>query len=140
MTRIHADPNDPICDALEACFADPARADLFGAVRVSSEDVPEGWSLRTDPPLVTVYDDGGGEVWPVLRNATIRITVRARGVPLAKLVAAHAQGYLHDNITAGIAHVGRTGGTGFLIARDSDTGADMASFTVPATVRTIETV
>lgn len=139
--REHADPLAPIADALQAFLALAPNVTLLGgACRVAVEEVPTDWSLRTDPPLVTVYDDGGPEHWPIKRDPTIRITVRARGSDLALRVARRVHGYLHDNCPPGIAHIFRTGGSVFVTARDSDTGADMASFTVTAAVLTIETV
>ena len=138
--REHADPTPIVCAALREFFAQPDNIDLFGGqVWVSAENVPEGWQLLTDPPLVTVHDDGGPEQWPVKRDVTVRVTVRARGIPQAKRVAARAGGHLHDTLPAGFAALSRNG-AGFVIARDSDTGADMASFTVTAVVATIETV
>ncbi|AMT72103.1 hypothetical protein [Mycobacteroides immunogenum] len=139
--REHADIRNNFADAVETFLALAPNVNLFGSVcRVAVEEVPQDWSLRTGPPLVTVHDDGGPEQWPIKRDATIRITVRARGSDLADRVARRVHGYLHDNRPPGVAHVFRNGGSVFVTARDTDTGADMASFTVPAAVRTIETV
>lgn len=135
----HADPIPAIADALREFFLLPSNVALFGgAVRVSAEDVPTDWSLRTDPPLATVHDDGGAVTWPIKRDPTIRITVRARGKPIAKRVAARADGYLRANLPSGLAAI-RDGGSAFVVATDSDTGADLASFTLPAVVPTIQT-
>ncbi|ALM17617.1 hypothetical protein [Mycobacteroides abscessus] len=139
--REHADVRNAFADALEAFVALPPNVGLFGGVcRISVEEVPQDWSLRIGPPLITVHDDGGPEQWPIKRDPTIRITVRARGADLADRVARRVHGYLHDNRPPGVAHIFRTGGSVFVTARDTDTGADMASFTVTAAVRTIETV
>lgn len=127
-------------DALRPFFALPSNVALFGGeVIVAAEDVPAGWKLLTDPPLVTVHDDSGPDDWPVSRRATIRVTAWARGGPLAKRVAARAHGHLHDNFPAGVASVSRKGAA-FVVARDSDTGADLVSFTVTAVIPTTETV
>lgn len=125
---------------LREFFALPANTALFGGeVVVAAEDVPASWQLLTSPPLVTVHDDGGPESWPVLRDATIRITVRAHGKPMAKQVAIRAGGWLHDNWPAGVTALKRAG-AGFVMASDSETGADMASFTVTAVMATVQTV
>jgi hypothetical protein len=126
------DPKPPIKDALAAFFA-------TDGYRVAAE-VPKDWVLATSPPLVTVHDDGGPLNWPILSRNMIRVTVRAAGNPLARTIAMQASGYLHDNIPAGIADIHRTGGTAIIEAFDTDTGADLASFTVNATVRTVITV
>ncbi|OHU48108.1 hypothetical protein [Mycobacteroides chelonae] len=139
--REHADARSAFADALESFLALPPNVGLFGDVcRVTVEEVPLDWRVRTGPPLVTVYDDGGPEHWPIKRDPTIRITVRARGADLADRVARRVHGYLHENRPPGIAHIFRTGGSVFVTVRDTDTGADMASFTVAAAVLTIETV
>lgn len=136
----HADPVPAIAAALREFFLKPTNVALFnGAVRVAEEDVPTDWTLRTDPPLATVHDDGGAVTWPIKRDPTIRITVRARGKPVAKRVAARADGYLRANLPAGMAAI-RSSGSAFVVTTDSITGADLVSFTLPAVVPTIETV
>lgn len=140
--REHADPTPMVTAALRTFFALESNTDLFGgAVWVAAEEPPTSpaWELLTDPPLLTVHDDGGATRWPVLRRPTIRVTAHAHGLPTAKRVAARADGYLHDNTPAGLAAIHRNG-AGFVTGRDTDTGADLASFTVTATVATIETV
>lgn len=137
---VHADPVPAIADALREFFLLPSNVALFGgAVRVSQEDVPTDWVLRTDPPLAVVYDDGGPVQYPIKREPTIRITVRARGKPVAKRVAAFADGHLRAALPVGLAAI-RSSGSAFLVTTDSVTGADLASFTLPAVVPTIETV
>lgn len=136
----HADPIPAIAASLREFFLLPTNVALFkGAVRVSEEDVPTDWTLRTDPPLATVHDDGGAVTWPIKRDPTIRITVRARGKPIAKRVAARADGHLRANLPGGLAAI-RSSGSAFVVTTDSLSGADMASFTLPAVVPTIETV
>lgn len=135
MTWIQSDPIPQIRDVLAAHFLLPTNVALFGgAVRVASEEAPTDWSLRTDPPLLTVHDDGGPATYPIKRDPTIRLTARARGGPLAKQVVAHADGYLRSHVSeAGLANI-RSGGSAFVVTRDSTTGADMASCTLPAAV------
>lgn len=138
--REHADPTPMFTAALRAFFAQPANLELFGAeVIVAAEDVPLGWNLLTDPPLLVVHDDGGPTFGQVKRDVTVRVTAYARGVPLAKRVAARADGHIHEQRPAGLAALSRNG-SGFVIARDPETGADLASFTVTTAVATIETV
>lgn len=138
--REHPDPTPMVTGALRGFFAHPSNVGLFGGeVIVAAEDVPDDWQLLTSAPLITVHDDGGPEQWPVKRDVTVRVTARARGVPLAKRVASRANGFLHDNRPTGLAALSDNG-AGFVIARDSDTGADLASFTVTAVVATIQTV
>lgn len=132
---VHTDANPAIRNALREYFLLPSSVALFGgAVRVVSEEVPSDWSLRTDPPLLTVHDDGGPATYPLKRDPTIRLTARARGEPLAKQVVAHADGYLRTHLgAAGLANI-RSGGSAFVVTRDTTTGANMASATLPAAV------
>lgn len=102
-------------------------------------DVPDKWT-PSDGPVVLVADDGGPLSWPVMSRNIVRVTVFAEGKDPARTIALRCAGYLHDNTPAGIAHIFRSGGTSILEARDSSTGADLASFTVAATVRTVEIV
>lgn len=132
---VHPDPIENIRLLLRAYFLLPSNVALFGgAVRCAYEEVPTDWSLRTDPPLLTVHDDGGPATYPIKRDPTIRLTCRARGGPLAKQVVAYADGHLRANVgAAGLANI-RSGGSAFVVTRDSTTGADMASCTLPAAV------
>jgi hypothetical protein len=101
-------------------------------------DVPDKWTPSVGP-VVLVADDGGPLNWPVMSRNTVRVTVFAEGKDAARLIALRCAGHLHDNTPAGITHVFRDGGT-ILEARDPQTGADMASFLITATVRTVEIV
>jgi hypothetical protein len=132
---VQTDPTPQIRALLAAFYLLPSNVALFGgAVRVSSEEVPTDWTPRTDPPLLTVHDDGGPATYPIKRDPTIRLTARARGGPLAKQVVAYADGYLRSHVSeAGLANI-RSGGSAFVVTRDSTTGADMASCTLPAAV------
>ncbi|QEA10779.1 head-tail connector [Mycobacterium phage Weirdo19] len=138
--RVHADPVPATINALRAFFLLPSTvADLGVACRVedAEDGIPQDWSLRTGPPLVTVSDDGGPVQYPIKRDPTMRILVRARGSRLAKRVAALADGYLRANLPDGMATI-RRGGSAFVVTRDSDSGADLASFTLPAVVPMID--
>lgn len=132
---VQTDPIESIRTMLAAFFLLPSNVVIFGgAVRVAYEEVPTDWSLRTDPPLLTVHDDGGPATYPIKRDPTIRLTARARGGPLAKKVVAYADGHLRANVgAAGLANI-RSGGSAFVVTRDTTTGADMASATLPAAV------
>lgn len=124
------DPKPPVKAALLALFA----GDAGPRPRVAM-DVPTDWDLKSGIPLVTVHDDGGPLQYPILSHHTIRVTVRANGNPLARSIANRASGNLHNHLPAGLEKV-RLNGTALTEARDTDTGADLASFTVTATVRT----
>ncbi len=134
--RVHADPVPATIASLRTFYMLPSTiTDLGGACRVedAEDGIPTDWSLRTDPPLVTVSDDGGPVQYPIKRDPTIRILVRARGSRQAKKVAALADGYLRSHLPDGMATI-RRGGAAFVATRDSDTGADLASFTLPTVV------
>lgn len=134
--RVHADPVPAVITSLRAFFMLPSQIAEFGAacrVEDAEDGIPDDWNLRTDPPLITVSDDGGPVQYPIKRDPTIRILVRARGSRLAKRVAAVADGYLRAHLPDGMATI-RRGGSAFVATRDSDTGADLASFTLPAVV------
>lgn len=108
---------------------------LAGTARVV-RDVPDKWT-PSDGPVVLVADDSGPLSWPVMSRNVVRVTVFAEGKDPARNIALRCAGYLHDNNPAGIAHISRSGSS-ILEARDPQTGADMASFTVSATVRTVD--
>lgn len=140
VTWIQADPIPATLARLREWAMLPTTVATLGAaprVEDAEDGIPEDWTLRTDPPLVTVSDDGGPVIYPIKRDPTIRVLVRARGSRVAKLVAALADGYLREHLPDGIATI-RRGGAAFVVTRDADTGADLASFTLPAVVPTIE--
>lgn len=99
-------------------------------------DVPDLWK-PADGPVVLVADDGGPLSWPIMSRIVVRITVFANGKDSARLLAGRCAGHLHDNTPSGLANISRSG-TSILEARDPQTGADMASFLITATVRTVE--
>lgn len=104
------------------------------SVRIADE-VPDDWSVDTDTPLIVVADDGGPIDWPVKSSPLVRCTVYANGKQTAKQLRRVSMGALLSAPIPGVAHIRRTG-IGYTDARDPDTGADMASFTVTATVIT----
>ena len=85
-------------------------------------------------PIITVQDDGGPSMWPVWSRVVIRCTVYANGLQTAKLYRRVATGAILAAVPSGL-HVAKDG-LGYTEARDPDTGADLASVTVTATVRT----
>lgn len=106
-----------------------------GGLFIVADEVPEDWQAAPDAKtLITVADDGGPTLWPVWSEPLIRVTVHAYGKQTAKLWRAVALGVLMARVPSGMA-IGKTG-IGYTDGRDPDTGADMASFTVRATVRT----
>lgn len=111
-----------------------ALAAFFGAAVRVVDEVPTGWDAAVDAPLMVVSDDGGPTIWPIWSEPLIRTTVYANGRQTAKDLRRTATGALFANVPAGM-HIQRTG-IGYTDARDPDTGADLASFTIGATVRT----
>lgn len=108
----------------------------YGETYTIGNGVPTGW-VPTSPPHVQVVWDGTPTMeWPVTTRPTIRVVVRASDIPEAKRLAAVCQGLL-------LAHMGGDGvtnirpGVGVLPARDEDTQAEIAWFTVIATVRNV---
>jgi hypothetical protein len=125
--RVPGDAVPPIKAVLEAWFG--------VRVRVVDE-VPADWQPDAPGvvPLIVVHDDSGPTLWPVWTEPLIRCTVHADGLQTAKLLRREATGVV---LAAQIQdmHIGKTG-IGYVDGRDPDTGADLASFTVTATVRT----
>lgn len=137
--RVPGDAAGPIKARIESRAADIV-ADVPGdteptGLRVADE-VPGDWTVDTDNPLVVVADDAGPIVWPIWSVPRMRVTVYAYGKPLAKAIRQRLMGVLLERpVPAGLAHIAHDG-IGYTDARDTETGADMASFTVEATVRT----
>ena len=106
----------------------------FGPEVLVVDEVPDEWDVLTDLPLIMVSDDGGPSTWPVWAQVVIRSTIYANGKQTAKSLRRTATGVLLANVPNGMAI--RKTGLGYTDGRDPDTGADLASFTVNATVRT----
>lgn len=124
--RVVGDPVPPIKAYLAAFHGT--------SVRIADE-VPDDWHVDTDAPLIVVADDGGPIDWPVMSQPLVRCTAYANGKQTAKQLRRVSMGALLSAPVPGVAHIRRSG-IGYTDARDPDTGADMASFTVTATVRT----
>lgn len=107
---------------------------FFGPTVIVCDEVPDKWDVATDAPLLVVSDDSGPTLWPVWTEPLIRTTVYANGKQSAKDLRRTATGVLMANVPSGM-HIAKTG-IGYTDGRDPDTGADLASFTVTATVRT----
>lgn len=95
---------------------------------------------RPGDPVLLVADDGGsavnGGAWLVrkdLLRITLRLTAFASGRSAAREVLDSAIDYLTANRPAGIARLENI--PAVLDARDRETGAFLASITVPVTVR-----
>lgn len=112
---------------------------FWGAAARVADEVPANWVAQTSVPLITVNDDGGPVTWPLWARTTIRITSYANGKQTAKQVRAKSLGALMAAPPTGIylpTGAPANGGIGYTEARDEKTGADVASFTVTATVPT----
>jgi hypothetical protein len=94
--------------------------------------LPSDWTSGYGPVLL-VEDDGDPlAVWPAATSPTIRFTTYTSGRNRTYIHAVFAG--VHAARIPGIAAV--LPGTGILEARDSETGGDLASFTVLTRVRT----
>jgi hypothetical protein len=113
---------------------------FWGAAARIADELPADWTPQNNPlPVIAVNDDGGPVTWPLWARTVIRITVHADGKQTAKQVRAKTLGALMGATIPGVylpAGSPNNGGIGYTEARDSNTGADMASFTVAATVCT----
>lgn len=115
---------------------------FWGAGARVADELPADWVLQTDAPVITVNDDGGPVMWPLWARPTLRVTVYAYGKQTAKQFRAKTLGELLAATIPGVylpAGAPANAGIGYTEARDETTGADVASFTVTATVCT-ETV
>jgi hypothetical protein len=111
------------------------------AARIAEEmpdpNGPDPWSHEDPaaPPLITVQDDTGPTLWPVWSEPVIRITIHANGKQTAKNLRRRAMGAMLEKGAIPDLFIAWNG-IGYVDGRDPDTGADLASFTVTATVRT----
>jgi hypothetical protein len=101
--------------------------------------VPDSFNPDADPPTLLVADDtgpaliGGAWVAPVgPRRPLLRLTAFANGRTLAREVVEAAAAFVVAN-RPGIARIEDISAP--LITRDRETGADLASITVPVIVR-----
>lgn len=106
----------------------------FGERMIAADELPDDFDPAASVPVIVVSDDGGPTTWPIWTEPLIRCTVYANGKQTARLLRREAMGVLLGAVPFGM-HIRKTG-IGYTEARDPDTGADMASFTVNATVPT----
>lgn len=119
-------------------------AGFFGAAADIRDELDATWNVLVPgtKPVIVVDDDGGPVTWPIWSRPIIRVVCYANGKQTARLLRRKAMGALMSNPPAGIylpTHSPGAAGIGYTEARDPATGADVASFTVTATVKT-ETV
>lgn len=101
--------------------------------------VPPGWGTSSPPHIEVDWDGTPTNFHPVADRPTIRVVVRARTTSEAKRLAQLARGLLLAHTGAGdIARI--RPGVGVMPARDPDTKAELASFTLLVTVRAIPIV
>lgn len=103
--------------------------------RVATRKWPQNWALAEGRPLVLIADDGGGLDYPVKSDHTIRITVGSDDADVSARIARKCLGHILANLPEGLAHI-RRNGTALTEAQHSQTGADIASGTVTAVIRT----
>jgi len=127
--RVPGDAVPAFKTALAAWFGARARI----ADTMPDPNGPDPWAVEDGLPLITVADDSGPTLWPIWTEPLIRITVHANGMQTAKLLRREATGVVMAGVPG--LYIGKSG-IGYVDGRDADTGADLASFTVTATVRT----
>lgn len=98
-------------------------------------DLPDGWSLD-DQPVLVIADDGGPMDWPIMSRHTIRITGWGVDRVLVRRMVALAVGQVHGAQLSGFV-VSKSSGA-VLEARDTETGARLASALMTITARTVE--
>lgn len=125
MTRVQADIVPAIKEWLDARIS-------TAAVRLN---VPDKW-IPADGPILVVADDGGPTLWPIKSQHTIRLTSYAAGRTQARAIVALAAGLLGDGRPAGVASISSDMGS-VLDARDSNTGAMLASVLMTAHAKTV---
>lgn len=95
-------------------------------------ELPRGWTPQ-DRPVLAVFDDGGSTVYPISTNSTLRITTWTDGREVK--YANRAISLLLCRSVPGIARI--RPGVRVITDRDRDNDADLATFTVIATARTV---
>jgi len=126
VTRVQADVLPAIKDWLDS--------------RITTADVrlnvPEKWTTA-DGAILVIADDGGPVMWPTMSRHTVRLTAYAAGRTQARSIVALAGGLLGNGRPAGVHSVDTDMG-GIIDARDTNTGAVLASALITVTSRTIE--
>lgn len=133
-----ADPAKGIKDAIAAAWAaDEQREDWSATLYVDPDFEPTAGS-----PVLLVADDGGAAVtggpWLARRDMlriTIRLTAFAAGRTEARAVVDAAVDLITTTKPSGIARIENV--PAVLETRDRETGAYLASITVPVTVRPV---
>jgi len=133
--------NDPAKDIKTAL------ADYFAGVESSAVvtlEVPADYRPVISPPVLLVADDGGaaltGGAWLAGRDLlriVLRLTAMAAGRTDARTLVSDAVEYLLANRPAGITRIENV--PAVLDTRDRETGAYLASITMPVVVRPIST-
>lgn len=112
----------------ERLVVDLLAADLAEETCTIGIGVPTDWTADDDPHLQVALDGTPADEHPIRQVATIRVTAWARNPSDAKTLAQLAHGHL-------LTHFEISRLTGLLRARDEDHQAELASFTVRASVR-----
>ena len=129
-TRVQGEPVGAVKASLVALLADENIV-----ARIATHNVPEDWTVADRTPLVLVADDGGPVLWPIKSDHTIRVSVGSDDVQASRRIARKCLGHILDNLPEGLSHI-RPNGTALIEVRDSKTGADFASGTVTAVIKT----
>lgn len=131
MTVVQGEPVDAVKASLTALWAgaDPLP-------RIALHKWPQGWSPADGHPLILIADDGGPMLWPVKSEHTIRITVGADDIQVARRIARKCIGHILANLPEGLAHIRREDVNALIETQHTATGADIASGTVDVVIRT----
>lgn len=130
MPRVPGEPVDPVKASLVALLADEDPVP-----RIATHKWPENWSLADQQPLVLVADDGGPMLWPIKSVHTIRISVGGDDIPTVRRIAHRCIGHILANLPEGLEKI-LPDGTALTETQHTATGADVASGTVTAVIRT----
>lgn len=101
--------------------------DLNGEDCTVGIGLPDGWTVDSPPHIRVALDGTPRDLHPAVQQPTVRITVWAKHTPTAKHLAQLAHGHL-------LARPEYRALTGLLPAHDPTHDAELASFTVRATV------
>lgn len=112
----------------ERLVVDLLTADLTGETCTIGIGIPADWTADSDPHLQVALDGTPIDEHPIRQLATVRVTAWARNPTAAKTLAQLAHGHL-------LTHFEISRLTGLLRASDEDHQAELASFTVRASVR-----
>jgi hypothetical protein len=107
---------------------------VLDPVPTVSVGVPVTWKPSSVPHVEVAWDGTPIQIYPLIARPTIRVVVRAGSPTEAKRIASIVHGVLLGPvIPPGVSNVLPL--TGVLPARDVETRAELASFTVQVTVR-----